>query len=69
MSYECKIVHGKLIFKVGHPPLLFTKIVGNDNTTSKMMNLIRFATLVQSLLSHLRFNKFLTASLYLLIEY
>lgn len=41
MSYnECKIVHGKLSFKVGHYPILFTKIVGNDDTVSKARNLI-----------------------------
>lgn len=64
-----KIVHGKLSFKVGHSFILFTKIVGNDNTLSKTRNLIPFVTLVYSLLLHLRFNKFLTASLYLLTEY
>lgn len=61
-------VHDKLILKVGHPPS-FTEIVGNDGTAGKMMNLIRFAILVQPLLSHLRLNKFFTASLYLLVEY
>lgn len=64
-------VHDKLILKVGHPPpLSFMEIIGYNGTAGKtMMNLVRFAILVQPLLSHLRLNKFFTASLYLLIEY